>query len=141
MFFRAAALRISVCAAWAASVVVLSSSASAAEPPAQQKVMRYAIRIAETGFDPAQISDLYSRTLAANMFDALYEYEFLARPVRLRANTAAAMPEASADFKTFTVRLRPGIHFSDDPAFNGRRRELVAADYVYSIKRIFDPRW
>ena len=100
------------------------------------------MRVAETGFDPAQISDLYSSTLAANMFDALYEYEFLARPVRLRPRTAAAMPEASADFKTFTIRVRPGIYFSDDPAFKGERaRARRAADYVYSIKRHFDPRW
>lgn len=104
-------------------------------------MLRYAMRIAETGFDPAQISDLYSSTLAANMFDALYQYAFLARPVRLRPNTAAAMPEASADFKTFTVRVRPGIYFADDPAFEGTKRELTAADYVYSIKRHFDPRW
>jgi ABC-type transport system substrate-binding protein len=75
------------------------------------------------------------------MFDALYEYEFLARPVRIRPRTAAGMPEASADFKTFVVRVRPGIYFSDDPAFKGQRRELVAQDYVYSIKRHFDPRW
>ena len=99
------------------------------------------MRVAETGFDPAQISDLYSSTLAANIFDALYEYDFLARPVRLRPNTAAALPEASADFKTFTIRIKPGIYFSDDPAFKGVRRELTAADYVYSIKRHFDPRW
>jgi ABC-type transport system substrate-binding protein len=79
--------------------------------------------------------------MAANMFDALYEYAFLARPVRLRPNTATAMPEASDDFKTFTIRIKPGIYFSDDPAFEGKKRELTAADYVYSIKRIFDPRW
>jgi ABC-type transport system substrate-binding protein len=108
---------------------------------AAPKVLRYAMRVAETGFDPAQITDLYSATLVANMFDALYEYEFLARPVRLRPNTAAALPEVSADFKTFTIRVKPGIYFSDDPAFKGVKRELTAADYVYSIKRHFDPRW
>jgi ABC-type transport system substrate-binding protein len=112
-----------------------------AAAPAAMKVLRYALRVAETGFDPAQISDLYSSTMAANMFDALYEVAFLARPVRLRPNTAVAMPEASDDFKTFTIRIKPGIFFSDDPAFEGRKRELTAADYVYSIKRIFDPRW
>ena len=74
---------------------------------AAPKVLRYAMRVAETGFDPAQITDLYSATLVANMFDALYEYEFLARPVRLRPNTAAALPEVSADFKTFTIRVKP----------------------------------
>ena len=119
-----------------------SASVSAAgAAPAAAKVLRYALRVAETGFDPAQITDLYSRTIAANIFEAPYQYEFLARPVRLRPSTAAAMPEISADFKTVTVRLKPGIYFTDDPAFGGKPRELVAADYVYSIKRIFDPRW
>ena len=49
------------------------------------------------------------------------------------------MPEASDDFRTFTVRIRPGIYFTDDPAFGGKPRELVAADYVYTWKRFFDP--
>jgi len=125
-------------AAACAAALSLGVAAQAADPP---KVLRYAIRVAESGFDPAQISDLYSNTMAANMFDAPYAIEFLARPVRARPNTAVALPEASADFKTFTVRLRSGIYFDDDPAFGGKKRELVAADYVYSIKRHFDPRW
>jgi ABC-type transport system substrate-binding protein len=119
----------------------LSASLPASLPASPPKVLRYAMKVAETGFDPAQISDLYSSTLCANVFEALYQYEFLARPVRLRPNTAAAMPEIADDYKTFTIRVKPGIYFADDPAFKGRRRELVAADYVYSIKRHFDPRW
>ena len=113
----------------------------AADEPAAAplKVLRYAFRVAETGFDPAQISDLYSRTIAANIFDAPLQLEFLARPVRARPNTAAAMPEVSADFKTFTFTIKPGIYFADDPAFKGKQRELVAQDYVYSIKRHYDP--
>ena len=114
-----------------------SAQAAAAEP----KVLRYAFRVAETGFDPAQISDLYSRVVAASIFDAPLEWEFLARPVRYRANTLSALPEVSADFKTFTFHVKPGIYFSDDPAFKGQRRELVAADYVYSWKRHYDPQW
>jgi ABC-type transport system substrate-binding protein len=35
--------------------------------------------------------------------------------------------------------VRPGLYFHDDPAFKGARRELVAADYVYSLKRHYDP--
>jgi len=36
--------------------------------------------------------------------------------------------------------VKPGIYFADDPAFKGKRRELTAEDYAYSIKRNFDPR-
>ena len=131
----AAALLGASLAPWA-----LAQPAAAPAEPAARKVFRYALRVAETGFDPAQISDLYSSTMAANMFDALYATEFMARPVRIRPNTAAAMPEVSADFTTFTVRVKPGILFADDPAFGGSKRELVAEDYVYAIKRHYDPR-
>ena len=65
----------------------------------------------------------------------------MARPFKLRPNTAAALPQVSADFRSFTLRLKPGIHFADDPAFGGKKRELIAADYVYSLKRHYDPRW
>jgi ABC-type transport system substrate-binding protein len=110
----------------------------AATPP---KLLRYAFPVAETNFDPAQVTDLYSNTVLANIFEAPLEYEYLAQPVRMRPNTAAAMPEIDADFKRLQFRIRPGIYFAEDPAFKGARRELVAADYVYSIKRHYDPRW
>jgi ABC-type transport system substrate-binding protein len=105
------------------------------------KVLRYAFPIAETGFDPAQVLDLYSRTVTAHLFDAPYTYDHLARPFKIKPNTAEAMPEVSSDFRTWTIRLRRGVRFDDDPAFSGKPRELVAEDYVYSFKRIFDPRW
>jgi ABC-type transport system substrate-binding protein len=105
------------------------------------KTLRVAFSAAETGFDPAQVQDLFSRTIIGHILDAPLEYDYLARPARLRLNTAAAMPEVSPDYRTFTFRLKSGIYFQDDPAFKGKPRELVAADYVYSWKRIYDPRW
>jgi ABC-type transport system substrate-binding protein len=107
--------------------------------PAGAKVLRYAFTVAETGFDPALLSDLYSRIVTSHIFEAPLRYDHLARPYKLKPNTAAAMPEVSSDFRTFTFRLKPGTYFADDPAFKGQRRELVAADYVYSLKRIYDP--
>ncbi|HEY6354658.1 MAG TPA: ABC transporter substrate-binding protein, partial [Burkholderiaceae bacterium] len=53
----------------------------------------------------------------------------------------ASLPEVSSDGRRFRIRLQRGIHFADDPAFRGRRRELVAADYVYAIKRFYDPKY
>lgn len=103
------------------------------------KVLRVAFNSAETGFDPARVSDLYSRTLIAHIFEAPLEYDPLARPPLLRPRTAQAMPEHSADYRTWTLKIRPGIHFAPDPAFGGQPRELVAQDYVYSFKRFADP--
>jgi ABC-type transport system substrate-binding protein len=114
---------------------------ASAQTAAGLKVLSYAFEVAETGFDPAQISDRYSRIVTAHIFEGLYEYDHLARPYLIRPNTAAGMPETSADFREFTIRVQPGIYFQDDPAFKGEKRELVAADYAYSFKRIADPRW
>ncbi len=125
----------------AAGTVKASDQAAtgAAQAGVAQKVMRYAFVAAETSFDPAKISDLYSRIVTAHLFEAPYRFDYLARPVKVVPHTAAAMPEVSDDFRTWTVRIRPGAYFADDPAFKGKPRELIAADYVYSWKRHFDP--
>ena len=126
-------------------VLFLATFAGVAAPPAsgaeEPRTLRYAFEVAETGFDPAQVSDIYSRYLISNIFDAPLRYVYSSKPGAIEPNTLASMPEVSADFRTFTFHLKPGIFFTDDPAFKGQRRELVAADYVYSFKRIYDPRW
>ncbi len=112
-------------------------TAAPAAPPL--KVLRTSFNTAETGFDPAKISDLYSRTVTPHIFEGLYRYDPLARPPLIVPLTAAGEPEVSEDFRVWTVSIQPGIYFADDPAFKGRRRELVAQDYVYAFKRFADP--
>ncbi len=104
-----------------------------------KKVLRYAFRVAETSLDPVKVHDLYSRTLTPHIFEALFQYDPLARPVKIKPLTAAGEALGSDGFRTWTVEVRPGILFADDPAFRGRKRELVAQDYVYSLKRFADP--
>jgi ABC-type transport system substrate-binding protein len=108
--------------------------------PRDSRTLRVCFRVAETGFDPPQVGDINSAMVLAGIFEPPLTYDYVARPVKLRPQTAAAMPEISADFTTFTFRIRPGIFFADDPAFKGRPRELVAQDYVYTVKRFYDPR-
>jgi ABC-type transport system substrate-binding protein len=119
-----------------AAGAMLSAAAADAGAP---RVLHYAFPAAETGFDPAQLSDLYSRTVTAHIFDGLYHYDHLARPFKVTPNAADGMPEVTDDFRTWTIRIKPGIYFADDPAFKGKKRELVAQDYVYQWKRFFDP--
>jgi ABC-type transport system substrate-binding protein len=108
-------------------------------PGAAPKVLRYAFPAGETGFDPARIVDLYSRIVTAHIFESLYTYDHLARPAKFKPALADGMPVHSEDFRTWTVKIKPGIYFQDDPAFNGKKREVVAADFVYAFKRIVDP--
>jgi ABC-type transport system substrate-binding protein len=120
----------------AALAFVVSLPIAAAD---MAKTLRLAFSTAESGFDPALLQDVYSGMLTTNIYDPLVDYDYLARPAKLKANTAS-LPEVSADAMTYTFRLKPGIYFTPDPAFGGKRRELVAADYAYTIKRLFDPK-
>ena len=124
-----------------ALTLLLAGGPALPAPPEAPRVLRYAFPIEVTSLDPAPISDLYSRNVISGIFEAPLEFAFLGRPGEMRPNTAAAMPEVSADFRSFTFHIQPGIYFAHDPAFKGRRRELVAQDYVYSIERHYDPRW
>ena len=108
-------------------------------PPAQQKVLHMFLSTSETGLDPAVASDNATLSLLENLFDPLLRYDYLARPAQLRPNTATGMPDVSADGLTYTFRIRPGIFFTPDPAFKGVKREVTAQDYVYSLKRLYDP--
>jgi len=123
-------------AALSASVQAQQAPAPAASAP---KVVRYAFLSAESSFDPVRISDLYSRIVTSHIFEGLYQFDYLSTMPTVRPNTAVGMPEIADDFRTWTIRVKPGIYFTDDPAFGGKKRELVAADYVYSWKRFFDP--
>ena len=124
-------------AALAVVFVVAAAPSFAAD---LSKTLRVVFPIAETGFDPAPVGDIYSQYVNRAIFDALYRYDYLARPYKIVPNTATALPEISPDGKTWTFKIKPGIYFADDPAFKGKKRELTAADYVYSWKRIIDPK-
>jgi ABC-type transport system substrate-binding protein len=118
--------------------LIAGLAATAAADP--KKVLRTEFPAAETGFDPAQVHDLYSNIVNEAIFEPLLTYDYLARPSRLAPRAAAALPEMSESGQVYVFRIRPGILFADDPAFKGRPRELVAADYIYAIKRLADPK-
>ena len=120
-----------------AALLALAATAHAAD---MRKVVRVAYPSAESQLDPQGKSDEASSGICDNIFDALLEYDYLARPAKLEPRTATALPEVSDGGRVYTLHVKPGIYFTPDPAFRGKRRELVARDYVYSIERLFDPR-
>jgi ABC-type transport system substrate-binding protein len=91
------------------------------------------------GLDPCRAGDVASALATSRIYEGLYEYAYLARPYRLEPALAEGMPEISPDGLVYTIRLRRGIFFSDDPCFTGGRgRELTAHDFIFSIKRNAD---
>jgi ABC-type transport system substrate-binding protein len=121
----------------AAVALLFALDAGAADPA---KVLRVALPRAETGFDPAQASEIYSGAVIAAIMEPLLTFDYLARPVKLAPLTAEALPEAADAGTRYTFKLKKGIYFAADPAFKGKRRELTAGDYIYAIERLVDPK-
>jgi ABC-type transport system substrate-binding protein len=130
----------SVVAALLSPLPLLGAPVPDAHAADMTKTLRVALPVAESGFDPQAASDVYSFAVIEAIFDPLYTYDYFARPVRMVPNTAAGLPEVTDGGRTYTIKVQPGIFFADDAAFGGKRRELTAGDYVYSLKRIFDPK-
>src|SRR5258705_8439326 len=116
---------------------LLITTVEAADP---RKVVRTSYPSAESKLDPAAESDEASSSITGVIFDSLLQYDYLARPAKLKPRAAAALPEVTANGTVYTIKLKPGIYFTPDPAFKGKPRELVAADFAYSIKRLLDPK-
>ncbi|MGV6851579.1 MAG: ABC transporter substrate-binding protein [bacterium] len=103
------------------------------------KVYHHSLDGAPSSLDPVNAATVYANHVVINIYDTLYRYKYLARPYQIATNLAVDLPEVSEDGLTYTIRIKKGVHFTDDPAFkDGIGREVVAGDFVYSIKRHFD---
>ena len=119
-----------------AALVLLTPSIAAAT---EKKVLRYAFRTAEDGFDPMKVYDRYSVGIIENIFESPLTYDWLARPVKLAPQLVESIPVPEENGTRYTLRFKRGIYFADDPVFKGQRRELVAKDMEYAIRRFRDP--
>lgn len=78
--------------------------------------------------DPARIVDLDGARIAAKLFNGLVAFGETLEPVP----DIAASWAVSADGRTYTFTLKPGVRF-----FNGR--PVSAGDFVYSFRRVLSP--
>jgi ABC-type transport system substrate-binding protein len=93
------------------------------------------------GYDPIDSGDTESAEEVSRVYEGLLEYAYLERPYKVIPRLAEVMPEISENGLIYTFRLRKGVRFMDDPCFpGGRGREVTATDFVYSFKRLLDPK-
>ncbi len=126
-----------------ALLLLLLGGCGGSETPSDSqalKVYRHSMDGTPGSLDPAHASSIYANFLVVNLYDTLYRYRYLARPYELAPNLAQGLPEISEDGLVYTIRIKQGVKFIDDPAFpDGKGRELTAHDFIYTIKRHFDP--
>jgi len=63
-----------------------------------------------------------------------------AEPKRERSTYTDPKTGRQAVGETWTFRIKPGLKFQDDPCFpGGKGREITAADFLFSFRRMADP--
>ena len=93
------------------------------------------------GMDPAAAQDLYASSEIMRVYEGLLQFHPFKRPYVLEPLLAEAMPKVSANGLEYTFKIRKGVLFHDDAAFaDGKGREVTAEDFIYSIKRVADPK-
>jgi oligopeptide transport system substrate-binding protein len=90
--------------------------------------------------DPAIANDTLSAELIGNIFEGLLRFSYLGPAGQIEPALAQSLPVIKDQDKTLIFHLKQGVLFQNSACFpNNRGRELTAADFVYSFKRIGDP--
>ena len=116
----------------------VSSTTSPVPSPDGKKTIRLAFPVAESGFDPQTVPDLYSAIVVDSIFDTVLTYDYLAEPAKLVPKITTEMPTVEDGGKLYTIKLQKGVFFAPHEVFGGKKRELTAADVAYTFKRHFD---
>lgn len=86
--------------------------------------------------DPANSYDTISASIVYQTYEQLYEYHYLKRPYTLQPLLAVGMPKVKNGGKQYVIKIKKGISYHDDPAFNGKKRYVKAQDFITQIKRL-----
>ena len=89
--------------------------------------------------DPQITTSLSAQLQLAKSYEALFEMHPYDPPFALLNNLAKDY-SVSKDGKTYTINIRKGVFYHDDPSFKGQKREVEAKDFVTTFQRISDPK-
>ena len=96
------------CLAALLSVAMPARGLAAADPA---KVLRLVFPVAETGFDPVRVHDLYSNIVVEAIFERLVGYDYLARPPQLVAPAWGVRSESEPQsLSDRCLALATGLH-------------------------------
>ena len=92
-----------------------------------------------TSLDPVEAASVYAARCVALTYETLLEYDYEARPYRLKPCLATALPAISDDGLTYTFTIDTNACFTADACFGeAGTRPVSAEDFVYALKRLAD---
>ncbi len=114
----------------------LVSCNSQAHRHPDKMIFRYNEAAGLVNLDPAFARDLPHIWVCNQLYNGLVQLDdsLHVRPAIARRWSI------SPDGKTYTFFLRKDVFFHDDPVFHGKKRQVTAADFVYSFQRLVKPK-
>ena len=85
--------------------------------------------------DPANCYDTICYQPLSQVYESLFEIEYLKRPYSLRPLLAEGFPAISSDRLKYTFKIKKGIKYHDSE-FIPKGREVKAQDFANQIKRL-----
>ena len=121
---------------WLGIVLLAACTGTSNEETDTRKVFRYNMAEGQTSLDPAYAKNQANVWATTQLFSGLVSLDGSLQP----EGDVAESWEVSEDGLEYTFNIRPGVYFHDHEAFpEGKGREVIAEDFVYSFKRIVDP--
>ena len=117
--------------------VVLTGCGKKDSGDPDEMVLRYLMPTKVQTLDPGNSRGIYSALVLGHICEALYTFDYLQRPYKAIPTLAETMPQISDDQLTYTIPIKRGVYYQDDPCFpEGKGREVKAADFVFTLKRM-----
>jgi len=93
------------------------------------------MRSKQFGVNPVSATTFYQTRIVRQIFEGLYDYDYLKEPYQVAPLLADGFPEVSKDKLSYLIKIKKGIKFSDDPCFiGGKGKQVTASDIIYSLK-------
>lgn len=106
----------------------------------KKTVLNYALTTNVSTLDPAVSYDTVSAKVVYQVYESLYEYDYLIRPYQLKPLIAKSLPLIEDNGLKYTIKLKKNIYYHNSLAFNGKKRKVKAQDFINQIKRLaFEP--
>lgn len=124
------------------TIILSAARCTRLDPDANRAVFHGTHKDAVKTWDPANAYDTISLDVVSSVYETLYQYSYLADPIKIVPLLASDMPIYSKDKLSLKISIQRGIKFQDDPCFketNGKGRELKSHDFIYGMKRLALP--
>lgn len=104
---------------------------------AKKNILNYALTSSVSTLDPAISYDTVSAKVVYQIYEALYEYDYLKRPYQLVPNLADSLPVIEDDGLTYHIKLKSNVYYHEHKSFKEpKARKVISKDFVNQIKRL-----